>query len=239
MLFLVIPVLPTNPFKLNLCWRKRNIRIIFHLLHKLLFNKQEVRNVALANKISPLFSLPQKKIPTRVHMNEPLAIYHLSTHLQNFLKTTPKKKQPLILCIGTDRATGDSLGPLTGWQLQALLGESKAKILGTIDSPVHAANLQEIYTALSPQLSLHPLIAIDACLGHFSNVGTLVFQNKPLQPGTALKKSLPAVGDVGITGIVNVGGLMEKQVIQNTRLSIVLKMSRLIAYSIFLALNNH
>ncbi|HHY05460.1 MAG TPA: spore protease YyaC [Clostridia bacterium] len=193
----------------------------------------------MANKIFPLFSAPPQKIPTRVHMNEPLAIYHLSTHLQNFLKTTPKKKQPLILCIGTDRATGDSLGPLTGWQLQTLLRGTKAEVLGTIDSPVHAGNLQEIHTALSPQLSLHPLIAIDACLGRFSNVGTIVFQNKPLKPGTALKKSLPAVGDVGITGVVNIGGLMERQVIQNTRLSIVLKMSRIIAYSIFLALNEH
>ncbi len=47
-------------------------------------------------------------------MEEPLAIYHLATHLRNFLKKHPQKKQPLILCIGTDRATGDSLGPLTG-----------------------------------------------------------------------------------------------------------------------------
>ncbi|MGI6587986.1 MAG: spore protease YyaC [Peptococcia bacterium] len=171
-------------------------------------------------------------------MNEPLALFHLSTHLQNFLKTTPKTKQPLILCIGTDRATGDSLGPLTGWQLQTLLRGTKAEVLGTIDTPVHAGNLKEIYATLTPKLSTHPLIAIDACLGHFSNVGTIVFQNSPLQPGTAVKKSLPEVGDVGITGTVNVGGLMEMQIIQNTRLSIVLKMSRIIAHSIFLALNN-
>lgn len=171
-------------------------------------------------------------------MNEPLAIYHLATHLQNFLQTTPKKKQPLILCIGTDRATGDSLGPLTGWQLQNLIKQDRAKIWGTIDFPVHAGNLHEIHTTLQPQLTAHPLIAIDACLGHFSNVGTIVFQKGPLKPGTALKKTLPAVGDVGITGIVNLGGLLERQIIQNTRLSIVLKMSRIIAYSLFLALNN-
>ena len=172
----------------------------------------------------------------RVHMEEPLAIYHLATHLRNFLKT-PTKKQPLILCIGTDRATGDSLGPLTGWQLKTLLTHQQATIIGTIDSPIHAGNLKTIYASLTSQLTTHPLIAIDACLGHFTNVGTLVFHNQPLKPGSALNKHLPPVGDVGITGVVNIGGLMERQIIQNTRLNTVLKMSHIIAYSILIALN--
>jgi putative sporulation protein YyaC len=197
-----------------------------------------VRPVNLVNKLKTDLSSGQKVIPTRVHINEPLAVLYLSKHLQSFLQNTPKKKHPLILCIGTDRATGDSLGPLTGWQLQTLLHGVKAEILGTVDHPVHAGNLKEVFAALTPKLPEHPLLAIDACLGHFSDVGTIVFQQEPLKPGTAVKKTLPAVGDAGITGIVNVGGLMELQIIQNTRLSIVLKMSRLIANSIFLAIRN-
>lgn len=192
---------------------------------------------SVSSKIFPLFPASKKQIPRRVHMEEPLAIYHLATHLRNFLKNTHKKKQPLILCIGTDRATGDSLGPLTGWQLKTLLTHQQATIIGTIDSPVHAGNLKTIYASLTSQLTTHPLIAIDACLGHFTNVGTLVFHNQPLKPGSALNKHLPPVGDVGITGVVNIGGLMERQIIQNTRLNTVLKMSRIIAYSILIALN--
>jgi len=70
-------------------------------------------------------------------------------------------------------------------------------------------------------------------------MSALLFSKTSLSSRHSTEKPLPAVGDVGITGIVNVGGLMERQVIQNTRLSIVLKMSRIIAYSIFLALNEH
>jgi len=47
---------------------------------------------------------------------------------------------------------------------------------------------------------------------------------------------LPPVGDMHITGIVNVGGFMEYFVLQNTRLSLVMKMSHIIAEAIFLSL---
>ncbi len=171
-------------------------------------------------------------------MDDSLAVMQLSNQLKTFLQYTPKKEDPLIVCIGTDRATGDSLGPLTGWKLQALLKNLNIKVFGTIDHPVHAANLTETVLMLADRYNKHPIIAVDACLGHFTNVGSIVFHHGSLKPGTAMKKSLPAIGDAGITGIVNVGGFMEFQVLQNTRLSIVLKMSQLIANSIFLALHS-
>jgi putative sporulation protein YyaC len=183
-----------------------------------------------------LFPSEETNKQLRISINEPLATYYLSKEIKTFLKNSTKPQPPIILCIGTDRATGDSLGPLTGWQLQTLLRGTNIEVLGTVDNPVHAANLKEVYKTLTPRLALHPLLAIDACLGHFTNVGTIVFQQEALKPGTAVKKDLPEVGDAGITGIVNVSGLMEMQVIQNTRLSLVLKMSQIIAHSIYLAL---
>lgn len=172
-------------------------------------------------------------------MDDSLAVMQLSEQLKTFLQYTPKRKHPLIVCIGTDRATGDSLGPLTGLKLQTLLKGFDAEVFGTIDHPVHAGNLTETLLTLTKRNNEHPIIAVDACLGYFTNVGTIVFHYGPLKPGTAVKKSLPEIGDAGITGIVNVGGFMEFQVLQNTRLSIVLKMSQLIANSIFLALRNY
>lgn len=170
----------------------------------------------------------------------------LARQLEDFLLDTAKRKPPIICCIGTDRATGDSLGPLTGWRLQSLLQglsatnsyRNEIEVWGTVEHPVHAANLRETLAVLAPKIKERPLIAIDACLGHYSNIGTIVFQHGPLKPGTAVKKQLPEVGDAGITGIVNVGGFKELQILQNTRLHIVLKMSQIIAHSIFLALRN-
>ena len=62
------------------------------------------------------------------------------------------------------------------------------------------------------------IIAVDACLGHLQNIGKVFIQDKPLKPGSAVNKDLPLVGDLSITGIVNISGSLEFMVLQNTRL---------------------
>ncbi|MFR3322802.1 MAG: DUF1256 domain-containing protein [Lachnospiraceae bacterium] len=48
---------------------------------------------------------------------------------------------PVILCIGTDRLIGDSLGPLTGSLLQR--AHCPLPVYGTLAQPVHALNLAD------------------------------------------------------------------------------------------------
>lgn len=48
-----------------------------------------------------------------------------------------KETEILFLCIGTDRSTGDSLGPLIGYKLREK-GMKNARVLGTLEEPVHA-----------------------------------------------------------------------------------------------------
>lgn len=50
------------------------------------------------------------------------------------------RRQVVFLCIGTDRSTGDSLGPLIGSRLEAE-GIGDAVVIGTLEHPVHAVNL--------------------------------------------------------------------------------------------------
>ena len=140
----------------------------------------------------------------------------------------PPTSRPLVLCIGSDRATGDSLGPLVGSLLtwKGFLGQ----VLGTLDEPVHACNLEE---AVSKAKSTKAkVLGVDACLGTKAEVGTIMVKRGPLQPGLGVKKQLPCVGDLHIAGVVNVGGFMEHLVLQNTRLSSVLKMAQAIAWGI-------
>lgn len=54
--------------------------------------------------------------------------------------------------------------------------------------------------------------------------------------GAGVNKQLPPVGDIHLTGIVNVGGFMEYFVLQNTRLSLVMRLSDIIATSLYSAL---
>lgn len=52
----------------------------------------------------------------RVHYKDPAAQEKLTSQLTKFLrdKFLPTGKRLAIVCVGTDRSTGDSLGPLTG-----------------------------------------------------------------------------------------------------------------------------
>jgi putative sporulation protein YyaC len=131
----------------------------------------------------------------------------------------------IFACIGTDRSTGDALGPIVGSKLEAL-GYS---VIGTLDDPLHAVNLVE-RTENFPQDKV--VIAIDACLGQLKSVGKVCFADRPIKPGAGVKKKLPPVGDYALEGIVNIGGFMEHFVLQNTRLSLVMRMADTIVNAI-------
>ncbi|ONI44933.1 spore protease YyaC [Candidatus Epulonipiscioides gigas] len=137
----------------------------------------------------------------------------------------------VLMCIGTDRATGDSLGPLVGYKLKDF-NHSNIHVFGTLDRPVHAKNLAD---TISYVKLLHPnalIISIDACLGSLEKVGCVSIGEGSIRPGAGLKKELPAVGDLHIIGIVNVSTSMNMAVLQNTRLSLVMNMAELIASGI-------
>lgn len=137
-------------------------------------------------------------------------------------------KSLVILCIGTDRSTGDSLGPIVGYKLSGI-DRGRIEVYGTLDEPVHAKNLSakldEIY-----RLYRRPfIVAIDACLGLRQNVGHINISSGPMHPGAGVNKNLLPVGDMSITGVINVGGCMEYSVLQNTRLNLVMMMADTIA----------
>ncbi|QDI91654.1 spore protease YyaC [Salicibibacter halophilus] len=140
------------------------------------------------------------------------------------IKFLPLHRDMVIVCIGTDRSTGDAFGPLTG----TMLAENSPRsfhVYGTLQQPVHALNLQETMNHILANYQ-HPfLIAIDASMGKAQNVGNITFASGPIQPGSAVKKTLPDIGNIHITATVNVGGMMEYFVLQNTRLNLVMKMA--------------
>lgn len=129
----------------------------------------------------------------------------------------PSDKEVLFACIGTDRSTGDSLGPLVGTGLS----ESGYTVIGTLHQPLHALNLEDALENIKQLYPNHFVVAIDACLGSSDHVGKIIVKNEPILPGAAFKKQLPPIGDVAIKGFVNISGYMEYEVLQSTRLSLV------------------
>jgi putative sporulation protein YyaC len=183
--------------------------------------------------VSP-FGLPNRNgsTPSRFHYIDPEVIDTLSECLYQYFTQVPPHKQIIFVCIGTDRSTGDSLGPLVGSNLQKY-EFSGLHLYGTLDDPVHAMNLNETIDLIEQTYDSPYIVAIDACLGQLSSVGCITVAQGPVKPGAGVKKELTPVGDMHLTGIVNVGGFMEYFVLQNTRLSVVMKMADIIARSIF------
>lgn len=133
---------------------------------------------------------------------------------------SPSPQDLVFVCIGTDRSTGDSLGPLVGTFLEEL---GFQYVIGTLKNPCDASNIVERLTQL-PVGKL--VVAIDACLGRPASVGYYQVSNQPLYPGESVGKRLPAVGDFSVAAIVNVDGNKKYWILQNTSLHHVVSMAK-------------
>lgn len=172
------------------------------------------------------FDLARNDDDNRISHEEAGAYKKVAEKLAQLL---PSGIQPIVfVCIGTDRSTGDSLGPLIGSKLSEK-GTSYFHVYGTLDEPIHAVNLQEKLDYIHQTYRNPFIIGIDACLGRVKSVGHISVGEGPVKPGAGVNKDLPPVGNAHITGIVNVSGFMEFFVLQNTRLSLVMKMADAIA----------
>ena len=76
------------------------------------------------------------------------------------------------------------------------------------------------------------IIAVDASLGKETSVGAVVIDSKGMSPGTATDKGIPHIEGIGISGIVNVIGEWNLEVIRSTRLSVVEKIADVIVAGI-------
>ena len=114
-----------------------------------------------------------------------------------------QKAGVIFLCIGTDRSTGDSLGPLIGHKLKSSgVEDGSVQIVGTLDCPVHAMNLEQAIFMVQRCYPDHVIVAIDASVGSPDHVGFATLGKGALQPGLGVSKELMEVGDISITGIV-------------------------------------
>lgn len=141
------------------------------------------------------------------------------------------KENIQVLCIGTDRATGDCFGPLVGTYLSRSNSKYGFDFYGTLQSPVMALNVEDTWATIKNN---GYTIAIDACFGDRDNVNTLSVREGSMEPGSAMNKGLGRVGDMVIAGVVNVGGYMEHMVLCNTSLHYVETMSRYVAQELII-----
>lgn len=188
----------------------------------------------------PQFSLPEKTI--YYNSRQKLALTRFQNYMKQLVKQTESENKTLIfLCIGSDRATGDCFGPLVGETLSRKMPHhlSGLAVYGNLKNPVHALNLEDTIHEIYQKHANPYIVAIDASLGIPQHIGYVSLGKGPLLPGIGVKKNLPCIGEVAITGIVNTSGNRCHAILQTTKLSTVVELSNFVSTGILQSLQLH
>lgn len=147
--------------------------------------------------------------------------------------TSHCNKNILVLCIGTDKCIGDCLAPLVGSYLKKR--QFPHPILGTLDMPVHALNMETAVDEINSTYPDHFIVAVDACIGEEDSIGAIQIRHAPISPGKGVGKTLPQVGHLSIVGIVDSYENSELFTLRSIRLGFVMKMAEIIAEALISA----
>lgn len=171
----------------------------------------------------------------KIHYEDHNSYMEISNKAKSYIK-----ENTVIVCVGTDKCIGDCLGPLVG----SLLIENNfpLPVFGTLQSPIHALNIEEKLSYIN---KLHPnslIIGIDACLGEENSIGEIHIRDYPIHPGKGVGKHLPEVGNISIIGIVDSSDSAIFFTNRSIRLYLIMEMAKVISkaliFSYSLAIKN-
>lgn len=160
------------------------------------------------------------------------SLLNLSNKIKDLTCQSPER--PVVLCIGSDRVTGDCLGPLVGHILTSEFNVL-AYVYGSLLSPVNALNLIDTITFIKNRHPGSMIIAVDSSLGERRDIGTIRVLDDGIYPGAAAGKSLPKVGNVAITATV---AELKKSELYGVRLGLVYFLAKNIASALSMSLGS-
>ncbi len=149
-------------------------------------------------------------------------------------KTAP----PVIVCIGSDLAIGDALGPVCGSMVKYKTQGLNVFLYGTLSAPVTAKDIKHLRAFLKETHRNSPIIAVDAAVGDAGDIGLIKILDTPLMPGSGANKKLGAIGDFSVMGVVAEKSIQSYALLNSTRLNLVYTMSEIIANALSLILWN-
>ena len=159
-----------------------------------------------------------------INTAEPDFCIRFKLHLSRF----ELARNCVFLCIGTDKITGDSLGPYVG----SLLKKYGLCVYGTLGDTVNATNLAQRTARIYREHKDPYIIAIDSCLGRREHIGFVSLNKGGLKAGSGVNKRLMPVGNMAIKGIVSEFGKNGFERLVNVSGDTIEKMGGLIARSI-------
>ena len=144
-------------------------------------------------------------------------------------KSTLSPAPPVVVCIGSDLAIGDSLGPVVGSMLQHTTQGLGPFVYGTLKNPVTAKEIRYLRSFLKATYKNRAVIAVDAAVGNEGDIGLVKVSDTPLMPGAGANKKLGAIGQLSIMGVVAEKSLGNYGLFNTTRLNLVYTMAEIIS----------
>lgn len=138
-------------------------------------------------------------------------------------------KPPIVVCIGSDLAIGDSLGPITGSMLKFKTQGLNVFLYGTLASPVTAKEIGHLRAFLKDAHKGSQIIAVDAAVGSEGDIGLIKLSDSPMFPGAGANKKLGSIGDISVMGVVAEKSLANYGLLNTTRLNLVYSMAEIIS----------
>lgn len=116
----------------------------------------------------------------------------------------------------------------------------EVEIYGHLDKNICANNVNETIEHIYSKYNNPFIIAIDSAISKKENIGKIVVENNGMYLGTALNKKIDYVGDLSIKGIVSQNVNVPQynfKLLQNTHLSLVMKMADVVSSGIYNVIN--
>lgn len=144
----------------------------------------------------------------------------------------------IFLCVGSDKITGDSFGPIVGSNLERLFKNfyNNIKIIGTLEKPISGINLEATLKEIYNTYENPCIIAVDAALSKKEDVGKIIVSNSKMKFGRGTNKKFIEIGNISIKGIVAKDCKLPKynfNELQNTSLNVVMKLANITSDGIY------
>lgn len=137
----------------------------------------------------------------------------------------------LFLCIGSEKISGDSLGPMVGTLLKEKY-KVPYPVIGTEEHPVNGINISRYKEHIKKYFPTHKIVAIDAALGEEKDLWSIRFREGGIKAGGAVGTNNTMIGDVGILGVVGEKGVNAMQTLLNASFPSVVNLAERIANTI-------
>ncbi len=103
----------------------------------------------------------------------------------------------VFICIGSNKVTGDCLGPLVGSYLKSMY---KATVYGDMENPINYQNAEKIMKKVENNNGGSLKVIIDSALG--KNIGDIIIDDGKVEIGKGLNKNKNIYGDISIKVVV-------------------------------------